>query len=313
MEDDLRGWWQGLAVRGVLWRRGLDWAIANVPFYFHPFLICFWTIFFFFFAGPARRTVVSNLAVVLPGSWRVTNYFRAFRTFYNFAWTIAEGTTYKLNKAHFSYELSGANFLDDLLAAKGAIILTAHMGSYDLGAALFTEKFQRAIRMIRAPEPDKRSAQHIDLALEQAGAGAVKVDYNTEGASLSFDLLNALRNGEIVSIQGDRVMDNVASSPAELFGRKSFPAERAIHSFSGRAGANLSALCRSPGLPSIPDHRARADCLRAHEPPAGRRSRRGNDSLVASARKRDHGTLEPVVCVRADLLGYENRKRECFR
>jgi lauroyl/myristoyl acyltransferase len=220
MEDDWRGWWQGLAVRGVLWRRGLDWAIANVPFYFHPFLICFWTTFFFLFAAPARKTIVSNLAVVLPGSWRVTNYLRAFRTFYNFAWTIAEGTTYKLNKAYFSCELSGANFMNDLLAAKGAIILTAHMGSYDLGAALFTEKFQRTIRMIRAPEPDKRSAQHIDLALEQAGAGAVKVDYSTEGASLSFDLLNALRNGEIVSIQGDRVMDNVASSPAKLFGRK---------------------------------------------------------------------------------------------
>ena len=133
---------------------------------------------------------------------------------------MAEGTNYKLNKARFSCELSGANFLDNLLAAKGAIILTAHLGSYDLGAALFTEKFQRAIRMIRAPEPDERSAQHIDLALEQAGAGAVKVDYNTEGASLSFDLLNALRNGEIVSIQGDRIMDNVASSPAKLFGRK---------------------------------------------------------------------------------------------
>lgn len=220
MDDDLRGWWQGLAVRGVLWRRGLDWAIANVPFYFHPFLVCFWTIFFFFFAGPARRAIVSNLAVVLTGSWRATNYFRTFRTFYNFAWTIAEGTTYKLNRAQFSYELSGANFMNDLLAAKGAIILTAHMGSYDLGAALFTEKFKRAIRMIRAPEPDKRSAQHIDRALEQAGAGAVKVDYSTEGASLSFDLLNALRNGEIVSIQGDRMMDNVASAPVEFFGRK---------------------------------------------------------------------------------------------
>jgi lauroyl/myristoyl acyltransferase len=133
---------------------------------------------------------------------------------------MAEGTNYKLNKARCSCELSGANFLNDLLAAKGAIILTAHMGSYDLGAALFTEKFQRTIRMIRAPEPDKRSAEHIDLALEQAGAGAVKVDYNTEGASLSFDLLNALRNGEIVSIQGDRVTDNVAAAPAELFGRK---------------------------------------------------------------------------------------------
>jgi hypothetical protein len=34
---------QDFAVRGVAWRRGLDWAIENIPFWLHPFLIFFWT------------------------------------------------------------------------------------------------------------------------------------------------------------------------------------------------------------------------------------------------------------------------------
>jgi len=46
----------------------------------------------------------------------------------------------------------------------------------------------------------------------------VKVDYNTAGALLSFDLLKALREGEIVSIQGDRVEGDVAQFTARLFG-----------------------------------------------------------------------------------------------
>lgn len=217
--SDFLGWWKSFAVRGISWRKGLDWAITNVPFYFHPFLVFFWTIFFFLFARTARRAVVTHLAVILPGSWRVTNYFRAFRTFHNFAWTLAETANYKLNKAPFSCEVTGTELLNDLIEARGAIILTAHMGSYDLGAALFAEKFQRGIRMVRAPEPDKLAAEHVDLALQQAGSGAVKVDYSSDGAALSFDLLNALRNGQIVSIQGDRVMDKVASSQTQLFGR----------------------------------------------------------------------------------------------
>src|SRR5207302_6828162 len=45
----------------------------------------------------------------------------------------------------------------------------------------------------------------------------VKVDYNTAGPLLSFDLLKALREGEIVSIQGDRVEGDVAQSTARLF------------------------------------------------------------------------------------------------
>jgi lauroyl/myristoyl acyltransferase len=207
------------AVRGVFWRHYLDWAVVNLPFYFYPVPLVFFTIFFFFFAAPARRAIVANLAVVLPGSSRAMNYLRAFRTIYNFAWTISEAAIARLLKEEFSYEIIGAEWLEELGAAPGAIVLTAHMGSYDLGAALFAEKFHREIRVVRAPEPDQRTAQHLSTSFEKAGAGAVKVDYNTAGALLSFDLLKALRDGEIVSIQGDRAEGQVAQVTAQLFGR----------------------------------------------------------------------------------------------
>lgn len=206
------------AVRGVFWREYLDWAVVNLPFYFYPVPLLFFTIFFFFFAAPARRAVVANLAVALPGSSRAMNYLRAFRTLYNFAWTISEAAIYKINKEEFSYEIIGAEWLDQLGAAPGAIVLTAHMGNYDLGAALFAEKFRREIRMVRAPESDPATAQHLSASLEKAGEGGVKIDYNTAGALLSFDLLKALRDGEIVSIQGDRVEGDVAQVTTRLFG-----------------------------------------------------------------------------------------------
>jgi lauroyl/myristoyl acyltransferase len=218
--NNSRSWRQDFAVRGVSWRRGLDWAIKNIPSCLHPFLIFFWTLFFFFFAGDPRRAVLSNFAAIFPGSGAPANYLRAFRVFHNFAWTLTESAIYRIHKTRFNCELSGANIFDELLAANGAILLTAHMGSYDLGAALFADKFQREMRMVRAPESDEASARHVDLALKQAGAGAVKVDYSTEGSALSLDLLNALRRGEIISIQGDRAVENVSSAPAQLFDRQ---------------------------------------------------------------------------------------------
>lgn len=206
-----------LAVRGVFWRQYLDWAIINLPFYMHPVLIFCWTVFFFFFAAPARRAVVANLAVVLPGSSKAMNHLRAFRNLHNFAWTIAEGAAYKLLRAEFDYEIDGSELLDRLAAAPGAILLTAHMGNYDLGAGLFAQKFNREIRMVRAPEADPQTEQHQRESLHQTGQGAVKVDYNTAGALLSFDLLNALRAGEIVSIQGDRVVEGVGQTSGRMF------------------------------------------------------------------------------------------------
>ena len=213
-------WMQHFAVQGVIWRRYVDWTVLNVPFYFHPILIFFSTLFFFFFATAARRTVWRHFAIILPGSSRPANYLRTFQTFYNFAWALADAAVHRLLKSPFNYEFEGEKLLNELASSKGAIVLTAHMGNYDLGAALFAEKFQREIHLVRAPEPDPLAAQHVDLALQRSGGGAVKIDYSTTGASLSLDLLAALRSGQIISIQGDRVVGDVTRLPATLFGQE---------------------------------------------------------------------------------------------
>ncbi len=206
-------------MRGVFWRRCLDWALLNVPFFLQPILLTFSTIFFYFFAAPARRSILTNVAVIFPHASAVANHFRAFRTLWNFAWTISEASNYKLKKTEYDYEIVGPDFLAQLGAAKGAIVLTAHMGNYDLGAALFAQKFNRAIRMVRAPEPDELTERHLAASLQESGSGAVKVNYNVAGGLLSFDLLSAVRSGEIVAIQGDRVIPGVASGDGHLFGR----------------------------------------------------------------------------------------------
>jgi len=45
------------------------------------------------------------------------------------------------------------------------------------------------------------------------------VEYSSAGTALSFDLLAALRKGEIISIQGDRIVGDVARAVASIFGR----------------------------------------------------------------------------------------------
>ena len=193
-----------------------------LPSVLHRPLIWIAALLFFFIAGPARKALLRNLALAIPGSWRIANYGRVVRVFANFGWSLTDAAVYRLKKLRFRYELEGGRFLDQLGTAKGAIVLTAHMGNYDLGAALFAERFGRQIQMVRAPEPDSLAAQHVDLALQQSSAGAVKVGYSDDGASLAFDLLNALRAGEIISIQGDRVVGEVSRAPVKFFDREVF-------------------------------------------------------------------------------------------
>lgn len=220
LTGETRRWWHEFAVQGILWRRLIDWVIVNVPASLHAPLIWISTFIFFFFVASARKAVLHNLRIVLPGSARLANYLRTFWIFANFGWMLTDAAVFRLLKPRFSYELDGEHLLQELASTESAIVLTAHMGNYDLGAALFAEKFKRQIRVVRAPEPDALAAQHVDLSLQQSSAGGVKVDYSTDGTSLAFDLLNALRTGEIISIQGDRVIGEVARSTVTFFGRK---------------------------------------------------------------------------------------------
>jgi phosphatidylinositol dimannoside acyltransferase len=204
------------AVKSVLWRRVIDWSVNHVPTILHPPLVWVAAFLFLFIANPARKALLRNLRLAMPGSWRIANYFRVVHVFRNFGWSLTDSAVYRLKKGRFRYELENGRFLDQLAAGKGAIVLTAHMGNYDLGAALFAERFHRKLKMVRAPEPDARAAQHIDLALQQSTLGAVRIGYSSDGSSLAFDLLNDVRNGEIICIQGDRVVGDVARVPVRL-------------------------------------------------------------------------------------------------
>jgi len=208
------------AVESVFWRRVIDWSVNHVPAIFHRPLIWIAAFLFFFVAAPARKALLQNLRLIRPRSWRIANYFRVLRVFTNFGWSLTDSAAYRITKARVRYELEGGRFLERLASGKGAIVLTAHMGNYDLGAALFAERFHRKMKMVRAPEPDALSTQHVDLALQQSTAGAVRVGYTSQGPSLAFDLLNDLRSGEIICIQGDRVVGDVARAPVKVFNRE---------------------------------------------------------------------------------------------
>src|ERR1700730_18257591 len=275
------------AVESVFWRRVIDWSVDHIPAVFHRPLIWVAAFLFLFIAAPARKALLRNLRLVRPRSWRILNYFRALRVFGNFGWSLTDSAIYRLKKKRFRYELENGRFLEQLASGKGAIVLTAHIGNYDLGAALFAERFHRKMKMVRAPEPDALSAQHVDLALQQSTAGAVQVGYSSDGTSLAFDLLNDLRNGEIICIQGDRVVGDVARAPVKLSNREVFLPNGPF------------VLSLVSGTPIYPLFIVRTGFRKykivAREPIVCSRGTGSRDEIIAEAMKRWAQVLEEIV------------------
>ena len=249
---------RGFLVRGVLWRQLLHWAVLNIPMWIEPLVIGWWSMFFLLW-GPGRRGVMRNLSAILAGSSPIANFFRTYRVFWNYAWTITDNARFRLLRTIPDWDFEGIENFETLQSySGGAILLTAHMGSYDLGAALFAELTTRRIVMVRAPEADPETRQFEERVHEEKGVGGLRVGFNTTASDLAFDLLSALQSGEIVAIQGDRVTPGVATVETTLFGKRT------------RIPAGPFALAMATQAPIFPLFVMRTGrrryCLLTHEP-----------------------------------------------
>jgi predicted LPLAT superfamily acyltransferase len=216
---------RGFLVHGVVWRRLLRWGVLNMPIWVEPTVLCTWAVIFLFWAS-GRRSIMQNLKAVLPGSTSIGNFFRTYRVFWNYANVIADNIRFKELRVGPDWEFAGFEHFEDLQSREGgAIILTAHMGSYDLGAQLFAEISRRKLVMVRAPEADPETRRYEEALHDRTVTDALKIDFSTRASELALDLMHALQRGEVIAIQGDRVTPGISTLPATLFGKPArFPA-----------------------------------------------------------------------------------------
>ncbi len=274
-------------VKGVFWRQFLRWAVRNVPLWIEPAVIGFWALFFLLW-GPGRRGVMANLKAIKPGSWTFTNFFRTYRVFWNYAWTISDNGRFKELGVTPGWSFQGRRNFEPLVepGAGGAIILTAHMGSYDLGAHLFATSTGRQIVMIRAPEIDPDTRKFEEAKVEEVSHDGLRVGFNTSG-DLAFELLAAVQRSEIVAIQGDRVTPGIAAQEVTLFGRKAM------------IPAGPFALAMASGVPIYPMFVVRAGLrhymLIVGEPILVERKGRNRNDALKPAIARWVAQLEEVI------------------
>lgn len=211
----MKQFFRRLSIYGDFWVRYLHWAVRHSPWFLEPVFVAAFTMMFWFVLGRGRRAVVANLAVVLPGSSPLANQFRALRVFWNFAWTMVDLAHVRHGDDCIRWEICGMKHLDTMTdQEKGSILLTAHMGNYDVAAPLLVQKIQRPTHLVRAPERQRESQEFQRDRRAQHADGSFVIHYNEPGSMLGVELAHALREGGIVAIQGDRVLFDV--SPVEV-------------------------------------------------------------------------------------------------
>jgi lauroyl/myristoyl acyltransferase len=230
-----------LHVTGVFWYRFHGWGARSWPASGLWIAVTLFTSFFFLTLIKIRGAVAHNLEAVLgPCGW-TRRQLRIWKTLWTFAWCLTERYERLRTTRRFDLRAAEPERWDELRRSGGGFILvTGHAGNWEVGSMLPAAAEARTVHVVREAETDPRAQRYIaELIRQQAGGGRYLTHF-AEDPRLGVLLLDALRRGEIVALQGDRPRAGGRTATQTLFGRP-FPLP-----------VGPAALARAAGVPLVP-------------------------------------------------------------
>lgn len=204
------------------WNRDLSWRlihaiIPRVPRVLRPPLHLVTTLACFAGMPRERRAARRNLERV-TGRTGLASRLLAFRLFYNFSkFMVGYTDLVRLSPEELRLRIECGDDQIRQMAAlleegRGLIVLTLHLGNWEVGMAHLTGLWPSANVVLR--REDSEAAPFEAGARARAGVHVVSAG---ESAWNGIDLFLSLRRGEIVALQGDRSFGPL-NERVDLFG-----------------------------------------------------------------------------------------------
>lgn len=206
-------------------------------------LAVFLSSLYYFFAFIDRSRVSENLKAVFPQkNLSEINAIR-LKIFHNFAKYLVD--FFRLNKIDMAYvkknvRLKNEYYIKESLAeGNGAILLTAHLGNWELGGVVIS-MLGYPLLTVALPHKSRKVNDFFDAQRESNGERVLPLGKAAKGC------LRALRNNELLGLVGDR--DFVGKGLAvEFFGKKTiFPLGPAFFSLQTKAKIIPTFTLRNP-------------------------------------------------------------------
>jgi predicted LPLAT superfamily acyltransferase len=206
-----RGW--GAPSRGGYWGHLFFVVVVRL---FGPkpaYLVLYPITLYFLFAAPKnRRASMQYLDRVLGPARGLARWTRSYRHFLAFARVMVDRLVLgAAGRDAFKLEEKNLHFIIDAsFQKKGVVLVTAHLGNYDVGAGLLHGRLGAPLAIVAF----QNDVAHLRQLVERHTGTHARVLAVGTAELAALDILHALRDGEVVAMQGNRTIDDrVAWAP----------------------------------------------------------------------------------------------------
>jgi len=184
------------------------------------FSLKFVALYFFFFSRKSYNALYFFFSRVF-GYSKIKTSKSILKNFINLGETLLDKTAFMAGyKTNFKFDFEGENYLRDMANNTGGILISAHIGNFEMAANML-ERINTKINLVVLDAEQEKIKNLLDNILQQ------KVNLIPLKSDMShlFLINNAIKNKEIICIHGDRFIDGERTIKFDFMKRKAlFPA-----------------------------------------------------------------------------------------
>lgn len=220
----MAGEWEGKSRGTVLGYKIFIFFIRNLGVRAAYGLLYFVAFYYVFFAPKNSRAIYNYFRKRLKYS-TLKSLLGIYKSYYIFGKTIIDKTAISsglINK--YTYECDGVQNIKDLLnKQQGGILISAHVGNFEIAEFFFEEIDTRSqINLVTTDAEHQHIKEYMEKVIQHSKVKFILVN---EDMSHVFEINNALGNGELVCFTGDRYMKGQKVMTEMLLGKEAnFPA-----------------------------------------------------------------------------------------
>jgi predicted LPLAT superfamily acyltransferase len=216
--------WEGKSRGTVLGYKIFIFFIRKLGIRAAYILLYFVAFYFCFFARKSTAAIYYYLRQRLHYS-KFKGAFSIFRSYFIFGQTIIDKTAISSGlKNQFSYEFDGVENITNLLdEGKGGILISAHLGNFELAEYFFEEIDTRSqINLVTTDAEHTNIKEYLESVTQRS---KIKFILIKDDLSHIFEINAALAKGELVCFTGDRSFEGTKRLSEKLLNKEAeFPA-----------------------------------------------------------------------------------------
>jgi predicted LPLAT superfamily acyltransferase len=198
------------------------WVLKNFGVFPGYFLLRFVALYYFLFSWKSSGAIY-HLYHKKLGYSRIASIFKVYKNYYLLGQCIIDKVVVMSGiKNRFTYEFDGVENLKEIVSLKkGGILLSAHIGNWDV-AGHFFKQLNTSIHIVMYDGEQEQIKEYLDNI---TGKKSINIIFIKNDLSHIYKISEALMKNELVCMHADRFLEGNKTITADFLGEKArFPA-----------------------------------------------------------------------------------------